>query len=207
MRLTRQMTSWKSLSLLSLLLLLQLSGCTATRTEDDDTTNTFVTVVSMDGQSATETTLEDGSDIFSDVCITTTENPFTCIFINDNGVVVMAAQPKNVLAAASLVNDIVFTRYRVTFVRADGRNVPGVDVPYPFDGVANFRVPVDSTEVTRVFLLVRHQAKLESPLKELTLGGGSLVISTLARVDFFGQDLSARQVQVTGFVNVTFGDF
>ncbi len=207
MRLTRQMVSWKNLSLLSALLLLQLSGCTATSSEDNDTTNTFITIVTMVGQSFDGTTQVEGSDVFSDVCITTEDNPTTCVVSNDNGIVTMQAQPKNLTDVSSLVNDIVFTRYRVTFVRADGRNVPGVDVPYPFDGVANFRVPVDGTEVTRVFMLVRNQAKLESPLNELTRLGGSLVISTIARVDFFGQDLAGRQLQVTGFINVTFADY
>ena len=207
MRLTRQMVSWKNLSLLSALLLLQLSGCTATSSEDNDTTNTFITIVAMVGQSFDGTTQVEGSDVFSDVCITTEDNPTTCVVSNDNGIVTMQAQPKNLTDVSSLVNDIVFTRYRVTFVRADGRNVPGVDVPYPFDGVANFRVPVDGTEVTRVFMLVRNQAKLESPLNELTRLGGSLVISTIARVDFFGQDLAGRQLQVTGFINVTFADY
>ena len=197
MRLTRQMASWKSLSLLSLLVLLQLSGCTATSTEDNDTTNTFVTILSMAS--------DDGDDLNSDVC-TTDDNGF-CTVANDNGVVTMVAQPKSLRDASSFVNDIVFARYRVTYVRADGRNVPGVDVPFPFDGVANFRVPVDRSETSRAFLLVRVQAKLESPLKELEGGGGSLVISTIARVDFFGQDLAGRQIQVTGFINVTFADF
>ena len=196
MRLTRQMASWKSLSLLSLLLLLQLSGCTATSTEDNDTTNTFIIIVSMAS--------EDGDDLNSDVCI---DNAGVCTVFNDVGTVVMAGQPKSLRDVSSLVQDVVFTRYRVTYVRADGRNVPGVDVPFPFDGVANFRVPVNEQATTRTFLLVRVQAKLESPLIELARGGGSLVISTIARVDFFGQDIAGRQIQVTGFINVTFADF
>jgi len=190
------MASSKNLSLLSGLLLLQLSGCTATSTEDNDTTNTFVTIVSMAST--------DGDDLSSDVCVGTGG---ACTVFNDIGTVVMVAQVKNLKDVSSPVNDIVFTRYRVTYIRADGRNVPGVDVPYPFDGVANFRVPRDQTQATRTFLLVRVQAKLESPLNELAGLGGSLVISTIARVDFFGQDLAGRQIQVTGFINVTFADF
>ena len=196
MRLARQTASWKSLSLLSLLLLLQLSGCTATSTEDNDTTNTFITIVSMLSTG--------GDDLNSDVCI---DNAGVCTVFNDVGEVVMVGQPKSFKDVSSVVQDVVFTRYRVTYVRADGRNVPGVDVPFPFDGVANFRVTFDQTQVSRTFLLVRVQAKLESPLSELSRGGGSLVISTIARVDFFGQDIAGRQIQVTGFINVTFADF
>ena len=40
----------------------------------------------------------------------------------------------------SVVNDITLTRYHVTFSRADGRNTPGVDVPYGFDGGLTFTV-------------------------------------------------------------------
>ena len=104
------------------------------------------------------------------------------------------------------MQDIVFSRYRVTYIRADGRNTPGVDVPYPFDGVANFRIPVGGTAI-RSFMVVRQSAKLESPLIELAGGGGSQVINTIARVDFFGTDLAGRQITVTGFLNITFGDF
>ena len=33
-------------------------------------------------------------------------------------------------------SSMTITRYRVTYRRADGRNVPGIDVPYAFDGAA-----------------------------------------------------------------------
>ena len=36
--------------------------------------------------------------------------------------------------APASVNFITITQYHVNFVRSDGRNTPGVDVPYPFDG-------------------------------------------------------------------------
>jgi hypothetical protein len=133
--------------------------------------------------------------------------PPNCTVTNDNAAVNMQAQPKDFSQPAGQVNDIVFTRYRVTYIRADGRNVPGVDVPYPFDGAANFRVDFDGSEVVRVFMIVRPQAKLESPLLEMQFGGGSQVISVLARVDFFGTDIAGRQIQVTGTINITFADF
>jgi hypothetical protein len=31
------------------------------------------------------------------------------------------------------VNAVTFTRYRVNYIRSDGRNTPGLDVPYGFD--------------------------------------------------------------------------
>jgi len=40
------------------------------------------------------------------------------------------------VAAPTPVNQITVNRYRVDFKRSDGRNTPGVDVPYGFDGSA-----------------------------------------------------------------------
>ena len=37
-------------------------------------------------------------------------------------------------------NAITVNRYRVTYRRSDGRNTPGVDVPYAFDGAVTFTV-------------------------------------------------------------------
>ena len=200
-RMASCLLSRKPLWLLSLVLAFQFSGCTTTRTEDDDTTNTFVRVTEMraadDGQ---------GDDLFSDVCILDTDTGI-CTVTNDNAQVLMSAQPKDLQSFDSRVQDIIFTRYRVTYIRSDGRNVPGVDVPHPFDGAANFRVPVDGTEVARVFMVVRPQAKLESPLLEMQGGGGSQVLSVLARIDFFGRDVAGRDLQVTGTLNITFADF
>ena len=35
--------------------------------------------------------------------------------------------------APSVLNDVTFTHYHVAYRRTDGRNTPGVDVPYAFD--------------------------------------------------------------------------
>lgn len=192
--------SRKPLWLLSLVLIVQFGGC-QTSTEDDDTTSTFVRVTEMRAADDSQ-----GADLFSDVCILDTTT-LVCTVTNDNAQVVMSAQPKDLTSFSSIVQDVIFTRYRVTYIRADGRNVPGVDVPHPFDGASNFRVPADGTDVARVFMVVRPQAKLESPLLEMQGGGGAQVLSVLARIDFFGRDVAGRNLQVTGTLNITFADF
>ena len=40
----------------------------------------------------------------------------------------------------STLNAMTINRYRMSFRRADGRNTPGVDVPYPFDGAVTATV-------------------------------------------------------------------
>ena len=102
-------------------------------------------------------------------------------------------------------NWITVTRYRVEYERADGRNTPGVDVPYPFDGGLTFSI-VDT--IVFDFTLVRLQAKLEPPLLGLAgFGGGAVSIATVAKVTFFGNDQSGAAVRATGRINVTFADF
>jgi hypothetical protein len=101
-------------------------------------------------------------------------------------------------------NYITVDRYRVVYVRGDGRNTPGVDVPYPFDGAATFSV-LDIGSAT--FTLVRAQAKLEPPLLALRGGGGAVAISTIAEVTFYGHDQTGAAVQTVARIGVNFADW
>lgn len=101
-------------------------------------------------------------------------------------------------------NFITVNRYRVRFVRADGRNTPGVDVPYGFDGA--FTATVGTGEVTAGFELVRHVAKEEAPLRALARNY-AVIISTIAEVTFYGTDQTGHEVSVSGQMLVSFGDF
>jgi hypothetical protein len=56
-------------------------------------------------------------------------------------------------------------------------------------------------------VIVRVQAKLEPPLKNLAGAGGADVISALAQVDFYGTDNAGRSVMATGYLNVHFADW
>ena len=103
-------------------------------------------------------------------------------------------------------NAITVNRYRVTSRRSDGRNTPGVDVPYAFDGAVTFTV-TPGDEQTVPFNLVRVQAKAEAPLSALRGNGGAMVISTLADVTFYGRDQAGRDVSVTGTIGVNFADW
>jgi hypothetical protein len=109
------------------------------------------------------------------------------------------------VAAPSTVNSVTVTRYHVDFKRSDGRNTPGVDVPYSFDGAATGTIGSDGGVIT--FVLVRAQAKLEAPLKALRNGGAAIVLSTVAEVTFYGSDQNGNSVSVTGFISVNFADW
>jgi hypothetical protein len=105
----------------------------------------------------------------------------------------------------SSTNFITVTRYHVDYIRSDGHNTPGVDVPYSFDGAAT--VTVTDVGGAAAITLVRVQAKEEAPLLTLVNGGGQGTISTIAHVIFYGSDQAGRAVSVTGLISVNFSDW
>jgi hypothetical protein len=106
----------------------------------------------------------------------------------------------------STLNAITVNRYRVTYRRADGRNTPGVDVPYAFDGAITVTVTGEGT-TSAGFELVRIQAKQESPVINLVNNGGAQVISTIAEVVFWGRDQAGNEVMAVGSISVNFADW
>ncbi len=104
------------------------------------------------------------------------------------------------------INEITVTRYRVSFKRSDGRNTPGQDVPYGFDGGLTATVGAAST-ATVSFDLVRHTNKVEPPLRNLIDSGGLVQINTIAEITFYGRDQAGNEVAVSGFITVNFADF
>jgi len=102
-------------------------------------------------------------------------------------------------------NFVTVNRYRVEYRRTDGRNTPGVDVPFPFDSGVTFTTPDGA--VSAEFVLVRASAKLEPPLAALAGGGGALVINTIADITFSGHDQTGAEVSARGSIAVHFGDW
>lgn len=109
-----------------------------------------------------------------------------------------------VAPTTSVINDVTITRFRVRYLRSDGRNTPGTDVPHAFDGALTLTIPIGSTGVG-VFELVRHVAKAEPPLAALVTN--QVVVTTIAEVTFFGRDQAGNEVSVTGNVQVNFANF
>jgi hypothetical protein len=141
-----------------------------------------------------------GSPVLSDVRGGETGNTI----INCLTLVEVSARIKNPNQPASPVDDVRLTRYDVSYRRADGRAVEGVDVPYRISGNMTAVVPAggDLTEV--VIDLVRHQAKIEPPLINMV---GLQVVTMFADVTVHGATISGRAVAGQGSVQVTFADF
>lgn len=127
---------------------------------------------------------------------------------NDPATVTLRAEMKNPLAPTSpgALNDITITRYQVRFRRSDGRNTPGVDVPYGFDGAFTITVPV-SGSAQGGFDIVRHQNKREPPLSNMKGGGGAQLLTVIAEVTFYGTDQAGNEVSATGALSINFADF
>ena len=129
-------------------------------------------------------------------------------FFNDIGQakVRLVLKDQGAGAAPSPLNAVTIHRYRIVYRRADGRNTPGVDVPFAIDGGVNATV-AGLSSITVPFEIVRHQAKLEAPLRSLANFGGRLFITTIAEVTLYGTDLAGNDVQATGSINVSFSDY
>ena len=190
-----------------------MAGCTSKQTEGDS--SSYLIIQSMSAASGAEAS-QFSSVLASDVLtfVKKTDESGKTIMVptifEDPGQVTFRLALKDPGSAATPTNPtstnfITVTRYHVEYVRSDGRNTPGVDVPFPFDG--GMTVTVAGSNATVGFTLVRLQAKEEAPLRALVGGGGADAITTIAKVTFYGTDQAGRAVSVTGNITVNFADW
>jgi hypothetical protein len=168
----------------------------------------YLVIDLLQGASSPSTTL--AANIASDV-ITFVTTGGTCTIANpcvtyysDPGQVSLRLAAKDISVAPTSNNDVTITRVHVAYRRSDGRNVQGVDVPFAFDGATTGTVPATGT-LSMGFMLVRNEAKLESPLVQLQSNG--IIITTVADVTFYGRDRVGNDISVTGSIQIDFGNF
>lgn len=125
---------------------------------------------------------------------------------DDIATVTLRVTAKNPSIEPTDINAVTITRYRITFRRADGRNTPGVDVPYGWDGAIALTIPSGNTG-DAVFEIVRHSSKEEPPLRNLIANGGQQFIYTIAEITFFGHDQNGNEVSASANVDIAFSDF
>lgn len=107
---------------------------------------------------------------------------------------------------ASLYNSIQVTRYTVQYIRSDGKSVEGVDVPYSFEGAISANIEIDAS-VEASFIVVREVAKQESPLVDLIEARGEGVLEVVAKIDFYGHDMTNNKVKATGYLTIFFANY
>lgn len=132
---------------------------------------------------------------------------------NDNATITFQSIPKNGnLPELGQFNDVFLEQYEVRYIRSDGHNTEGVDVPYRFTGGMATMVPAGGTAPASI-LVVRHQAKLEPPLRNLAFviptvnGGGQGILTVIAEITVHGRTTSGKAVSTTGRLTITFADF
>jgi hypothetical protein len=186
----------------ALLLLAALAVSACNPIVNDSTSNTMLIIESLTGLD-----LDGLASGFckSDVLYVDPSTGATSI-VADIGTAILSSQPldPNPILGNSTYLDIQLTKVSIVYVRADGRNTPGQDVPYPFEAGVAGTVRV-GTLFTLSFTLVREAAKLESPLIQLRDVAETLEVT--AEITFWGKDLSGRAVKAVGYLPITFANY
>ena len=147
------------------------------------------------------TAINDGSPLDSDVAIS---NGGVC---PDLVSVRLENHFKNpAVTTSGFINDYTVERYEVHYVRSDGRNVEGVDVPYSITGNVAQEV-LEESAATLNLEVVRRQAKLEPPLRNLVTGG-ALVITAFADITLHARTTTGEVTNpVSARLQIDFANF
>jgi len=186
------------------LVLLAAAATSCGDMQHEGTASSFLIVNSLEAAPGSDPTKFGGS-LSSDVI--TVVNDVPTVF-NDVGRVSLTLGMKDPGTATSptaptSANFITLTQYHVQYIRSDGRNTQGVDVPYAFDG--GLSLTIKDGDIQGSFTLVRNIAKDEAPLRALAVNG--LIISTVAKVTFYGHDQTGREVSAEANISVDFANF
>ncbi len=189
--------------------LLAATSCgTAVRT---GSSSMFLSIDTLAGSRGAASPGQPTSNLASDV-LTLITSGGTCTQVNpcptvftDTGSATLRLVPKNPTGPApSSTNDVTITRVHIAYNRTDGRNTPGVDVPFPFDASVTATVPASGSAIVG-FELVRIQAKEEPPLVQLV--NNRQTIGAAAEITFYGQDRAGNAISATGSLQIEFSNF
>ncbi|MHB8056065.1 MAG: hypothetical protein ACYDH3_12545 [Candidatus Aminicenantales bacterium] len=197
--LTTRMTAILAVSVLVLI----LPACNPL--ENETTAMSLLQIVSLMGLDSTGAAAD---YIQSDILFEDPDTGETAIFA-DIATATLTAQmlDPDPINGISPYADIQLTGYTVTYSRSDGKNTPGVDVPYPFDGSLTSLIAVGSQSSVS-FVIVRETAKQESPLLDILQDSSRPEgLTVTARVDFYGHDLTNENVTATGYISITFANY
>jgi hypothetical protein len=171
---------------LALAAALALSGC-----GDDYVTDSQASVLLV------VRSIDEGAPVLSDII---SENDTV---VNCDVEVEAEVLAKNPNYAGTDRDTVGLSSYRVRYTRSDGRDVQGQDVPYEISGPLRQSIDLGSSVAFPV-TVVRHQAKIEAPLKNIT---GLDIVTMSAEVTLFGQTLNGDGVSASGSVQITFADY
>lgn len=111
------------------------------------------------------------------------------------------------------LQDVIVERFEVRYIRSDGRDVEGVDVPFAISGAVTAVIPVNGPGAPVSFVVVRHQAKREPPLANMQaagaiLSGGARTMTVFAVITVYGKTIAGQAVKSNeAHLEIGFGDF
>lgn len=108
---------------------------------------------------------------------------------------------------ASFRSDIVIERYDVRYFRSDGRSTEGIDVPFRITGNVAQEIQASNSAILNLEI-VRRQAKLEPPLRNLQGLGGAQVVTMFAEVTLHARSTIQQTTNAASArVQIDFADF
>jgi hypothetical protein len=171
----------------------------------DDKAAVLMRIVSIDAQAGGMGN-EFGSTLQSDVLWVSPTKGTSAIY-PDIGRVTIGVWPKNPdLTQLSAYNNVILERYEVKYMRSDGRNTQGVDVPFTISGPLSATVSPETTGVAS-FEVVRNAAKLEPPLMNLAYGMGDNIITCYGEITVHGRTVSGQAVSDMARLQITFANY
>lgn len=129
---------------------------------------------------------------------------------SDNATLAVAVRFKNpnISTVPQIPSAVIIERYEIKYRRSDGRGVEGQDVPFAISGnlTAGFDVKTSGTDPL-IIEVVRAQAKLEPPLRNLRISGGAIIVTMFADITLHGRTISGQTVTTTGSLQIDFADW
>lgn len=115
----------------------------------------------------------------------------------------------NIATVPQVPSAVILERYEIKYRRSDGRGVEGQDVPYSISGnlTSGFDVKTSGTDPLSLEV-VRVQAKLEPPLRNLqSNSGGGIVVTMFADITLHGRTISGQTVTANGSLQIDFANW
>jgi hypothetical protein len=189
----------KSLLFITLLTVLLIGLTSCNKLENLSNSGSKLVLWSLNG---VDSSGESVSTLLSDVLL------LGSVF-NDNGVATVTASLLDPTQTEStFYQNVIIDQIDIQYSRSDGLNIEGIDVPYGFSQKVHFQVEVGASASELSFIIVQHNAKLESPLVELVNLGQEHILKLEAAVTFHSKDMAGNRLEpVVGYLSIWCSNF
>ena len=169
------------------------SACSAGYSTDNNS-SVLLIIASINGGAALKSDVITATGVFNDLA--------------DLAIAVRFKNP-NIATVPQVPSAVILERYEIKYRRSDGRGVEGQDVPFSISGNLTTAFDVKTSGTDNVSLeVVRVQAKLEPPLRNLqSNSGGGIVVTMFADITLHGRTISGQTVTANGSLQIDFANW